>query len=78
MDEKGYRIFDSDMRVGQSDLTGSAVLDTTGAKPDLNIGLTAKILNITALPFPYRGIDFPSYQTYVYFKLYKSNDICRP
>ena len=46
MDEKGYRISDFDIRVGQSDLTGSAVLDTTGAKPDLNIELTTKILKI--------------------------------
>ncbi len=46
MDDKGYRISEFEVRIGQSDLTGSAVLSTKGAKPDLNIELGTRILQI--------------------------------
>jgi len=46
MDDKGYRISEFEMRIGQSDLTGNAVLSTTGAKPDLNIELGTRTLQI--------------------------------
>lgn len=51
MDEKGYRISGFEVRVGQSDLTGNAVLTTTGAKPDLNIELATRSLQIDDFDF---------------------------
>jgi uncharacterized protein involved in outer membrane biogenesis len=51
MDEKGYRISEFEVRVGQSDLRGSAVLNTTGAKPDLNIELATEKLQINDFDF---------------------------
>jgi hypothetical protein len=46
MNQKGYRISDFEVRVGQSDLAGEASLDTTAAKPRLNIDLTTNTLQI--------------------------------
>ena len=51
MDKKGYRISGFEVRVGQSDLTGKAVLTTAGAKPDLNIELTTRTLQIDDFDF---------------------------
>ncbi|MGD9286773.1 MAG: AsmA family protein [Desulfobacterales bacterium] len=51
MDDKGYRISEFEVRLGQSDLSGNAVLKTKGAKPDLNIELGTKILQINDFDF---------------------------
>ena len=51
MDAKGYRISGFEVRVGQSDLRGKAVLTTAGAKPDLNIELATKTLQINDFDF---------------------------
>jgi hypothetical protein len=51
MDEKGYRISGFEVRVGQSDLRGNAVLTTVGAKPDLNIELATRTLQIDDFDF---------------------------
>ena len=51
MNQKGYRISDSEVRVGQSDLAGEASLDTTAAKPRLNIDLTTNTLQINDFDF---------------------------
>jgi uncharacterized protein involved in outer membrane biogenesis len=46
MDDKGYRISEFEVHIGQSDLSGNAVLKTKGAKPDLDIELGTEILQI--------------------------------
>ena len=46
MDANGYRISEFEVRIGQSDLSGNAALRTKGTKPDLNIELGTKILQI--------------------------------
>ena len=51
MNPKGYRISDFSLRVGKSDLTGEASLDTTAAKPRLNIDLRTKTLQINDFDF---------------------------
>ena len=51
MNPKGYRISDFEVRVGQSDLTGEASLDTFAAKPRLNVDLTTNTLQINDFDF---------------------------